>query len=30
MDLGAYEIQLDQIFPCARDDTIYCDGFEGE
>jgi hypothetical protein len=28
MDLGAYEIQLDAIFPCARDDTIFCTGFE--
>lgn len=26
MDLGAYEIQ----HACARDDTVYCDGFDGQ
>jgi len=29
MDLGAYEIQLSAVLACARDDTVYCDGFDG-
>lgn len=28
MDLGAYEVQLGAVLGCARDDTVYCDGFE--
>lgn len=28
MDLGAYEIQLDSVLACAREDTVFCNGFE--
>jgi hypothetical protein len=30
MDLGAYEIQLSAVLACARDDTVFCDGFDGD
>jgi hypothetical protein len=29
MDLGAYEVQLGTVLPCAGSDTIFCNGFEG-
>lgn len=28
LDLGAYEIQPGSVLACARDDTVFCNGFE--
>lgn len=28
LDLGAYEVQLSAVLACARDDTVFCNGFE--
>lgn len=28
MDLGAYEVQLSTVLACAREDTVFCNGFD--